>query len=161
MYLFGPRNLKMFTISAFHLSDDSPPAEAKKREMNSVWRGRLAYEIYRAVTRAAAPALYYLVEWRRRRRWWRKQGNTERIPFAAPGVRPPGTPLVWVHAVSLGEALAALPLVRHHYSLSVPTSSFVILMTTTTFSALYAIVLLLFIYFFSSSMSLNSKIEFH
>ncbi|XP_078153390.1 KDO transferase A isoform X1 [Carex rostrata] len=103
--------------------------------MNSVWRGRLAYEIYRAVTRAAAPALYYLVEWRRRRRWWRKQGNAEKVPFAAPGVRPPGTPLVWVHAVSLGEALAALPLVRHHYSLSVPTSSFVILMTTTTFSA--------------------------
>lgn len=112
----------------------SSPADAKKREMKSVWRGRLAYEIYRAVTRAAAPALYCLVEWRRRRRWWRKQGNKERVvPFAAPGARPPGTPLVWIHAVSLGEALAALPLVRHHYS----TSSFVILMTTTTFSALY------------------------
>ncbi|KAJ1689910.1 hypothetical protein LUZ63_014065 [Rhynchospora breviuscula] len=105
--------------------------------MKSVWKGRLVYEIYRAVTRAAGPALYYLVEWRRRRRWWKKQGNTERVPpFAAPGVRPPDTPLVWVHAVSLGEALAALPLVRHHYSASVPTtSSFVILMTTTTFSA--------------------------
>lgn len=136
------------------------PADAKKREMKCVWRGRLAYEIYRAVTRAAAPALYYLVEWRRRRRWWRKQGNTERVPFAAPGVRPPGSPLVWVHAVSLGEALAALPLVRHHYSLSVTTSSSVILMTTTTFSALYAILLFIYIYFFYSSLSSN-RLKFH
>ncbi|GJM92506.1 hypothetical protein PR202_ga08983 [Eleusine coracana subsp. coracana] len=91
--------------------------------------GQVLYELYKAASRAAAPAVLL---WRRSRglehasRWPERLGR----PSAA---RPrPGSPLVWFHAVSLGEGMAALPVVRHcarvHPGLSV-------LLTTTTLSS--------------------------
>ncbi|GJN17111.1 hypothetical protein PR202_gb04153 [Eleusine coracana subsp. coracana] len=91
--------------------------------------GQVLYEAYKAASRAAAPAVLL---WRRLRglehasRWPERLGR----PSAA---RPrPGSPLVWFHAVSLGEGMAALPVVRHcarvHPGLSV-------LLTTTTLSS--------------------------
>ncbi|KAM0886088.1 hypothetical protein ACQ4PT_029917 [Festuca glaucescens] len=96
----------------------------------SAARGGLAlYELYRAASRAAAPAVLL---WRRLRglehpsRWPERLGR----PSAA---RPrPGSPLVWFHAVSLGEGMAALPVVRHCVRLH---PGLPILLTTTTLSA--------------------------
>ncbi|CAM0883641.1 unnamed protein product [Alopecurus aequalis] len=96
----------------------------------SAARGGLAlYEVYRAASRAAAPAVLL---WRRLRglehpsRWPERLGR----PSAA---RPrPGSPLVWFHAVSLGEVMAALPVVRHCARLH---PGLPILLTTTTLSA--------------------------
>ena len=94
-------------------------------------RGGLAlYELYRAASRAAAPAVLL---WRRLQglehptRWPERLGR----PSAA---RPrPGSPLVWFHAVSLGEGMAALPVVRHCARLH---PGLPVLLTTTTLSSL-------------------------
>ena len=90
----------------------------------------MLYELYRAASRAAAPAVLL---WRRLRglehpsRWPERQGR----PSAT---RPrTGSPLVWFHAVSLGEGMAALPVVRHCARLH---PGLPILLTTTTLSAL-------------------------
>ncbi|KAG2602074.1 probable 3-deoxy-D-manno-octulosonic acid transferase, mitochondrial isoform X1 [Panicum virgatum] len=93
-------------------------------------RGGLAlYELYRAASRAAAPAVLL---WRRLQglehptRWPERLGQ----PSAA---RPrPGSPLVWFHAVSLGEGMAALPVVRHCAGLH---PGLPVLLTTTTLSS--------------------------
>ncbi|XP_006645044.3 probable 3-deoxy-D-manno-octulosonic acid transferase, mitochondrial isoform X2 [Oryza brachyantha] len=91
--------------------------------------GRALYELYRTASRAAAPAALL---WRRLRglehpsRWPERLGR----PSAA---RPrPGSPLVWFHAVSLGEGMAALPVVRHCARLH---PGLPILLTTTTLSS--------------------------
>ncbi|KAJ3677021.1 hypothetical protein LUZ60_002745 [Juncus effusus] len=85
----------------------------------------LAYFLYRAATRVATPAAYFLSG--RRKNWKERLG----YPSAS---RPPQTetkPLLWFHAVSLGEAFSALPLI-HHCSES---ESFAVLMTTSTVSS--------------------------
>ncbi|XP_010232574.1 probable 3-deoxy-D-manno-octulosonic acid transferase, mitochondrial isoform X2 [Brachypodium distachyon] len=91
--------------------------------------GRALYELYRAASRVAAPAVLL---WRRLRglehpsRWPERLGQ----PSVA---RPlPGSPLVWFHAVSLGEGMAALPVVRHCARLH---PGLPILLTTTTLSS--------------------------
>ncbi|KAM0929280.1 hypothetical protein ACQ4PT_001719 [Festuca glaucescens] len=96
----------------------------------SAARGGLSlYELYRSASRAAAPAVLLL---RRLRglehpsRWPERLGR----PSAA---RPrPGSPLVWFHAVSLGEGMVALPVARHCVRLH---PGLPILLTTTTLSA--------------------------
>ncbi|XP_072992718.1 probable 3-deoxy-D-manno-octulosonic acid transferase, mitochondrial [Typha latifolia] len=90
----------------------------------------LAYGLYKAASRAVAPALFLLVQWRRLRGFEHRTRWPER--FGRPSSpRPPGT-LLWFHAVSLGEGLAAIPVInhclRHHPDLR-------ILMTTATLSA--------------------------
>ncbi|XP_062207504.1 probable 3-deoxy-D-manno-octulosonic acid transferase, mitochondrial [Phragmites australis] len=91
--------------------------------------GRALYELYRAASRAAAPAVLLF---RRLRglehpsRWPERLGR----PSAA---RPrPGSPLVWFHAVSLGEGMSALPVVRHCARLH---PGLPVLFTTTTLSS--------------------------
>ncbi|KAL5228972.1 hypothetical protein ABZP36_017237 [Zizania latifolia] len=91
--------------------------------------GRGLYELYRAASRAAAPAVLL---WRRVRglehpsRWPERLGRPS-------VVRPrPDSPLVWFHAVSLGEGMAALPVVRHCARLH---PGLPILLTTTTLSS--------------------------
>ncbi|GAV63816.1 Glycos_transf_N domain-containing protein [Cephalotus follicularis] len=96
----------------------------------SARKGILLYKIYRAVTYGVSPLLHLHLHWRRLRglehplRWAERLGRPS-LP------RPPG-PLVWFHAVSLGEGMAAIPLIKHTL-LQRPLLN--ILFTTTTLSA--------------------------
>ncbi|XP_042462981.1 probable 3-deoxy-D-manno-octulosonic acid transferase, mitochondrial isoform X2 [Zingiber officinale] len=93
-------------------------------------RGKLVYGLYRAATRMASPLMYALVQWRRLRglehpsRWPERFGHPS-------SPRPPG-PLLWFHAVSLGEGLMAIPVIKHCVR---QHPDFHVLMTTTTISA--------------------------
>ncbi|RID42947.1 hypothetical protein BRARA_J02799 [Brassica rapa] len=92
--------------------------------------GVLVYRLYRALTYSASPFLHLHMRWRRlrglehSRRWHERFGH----PSA---VRPPGS-LVWFHAVSLGEGMAAIPVIRRCNEMK---PEMTILMTTTTVSA--------------------------
>ncbi|KAL0648799.1 hypothetical protein Bca4012_047090 [Brassica carinata] len=92
--------------------------------------GVLVYRLYRALTYSASPFLHLHTRWRRlrglehSRRWHERFGH----PSA---VRPPGS-LVWFHAVSLGEGMAAIPVIRRCSEMK---PEMTILMTTTTVSA--------------------------
>ncbi|XP_074589301.1 putative 3-deoxy-D-manno-octulosonic acid transferase, mitochondrial isoform X1 [Curcuma longa] len=93
-------------------------------------RGKLVYGLYRAATRMASPLMYALVQWRKLRglehpsRWPERFGHPS-------SPRPPG-PLLWFHAVSLGEGLMAIPVIKHCIR---QHPDFHVLMTTTTISA--------------------------
>jgi 3-deoxy-D-manno-octulosonic-acid transferase len=71
--------------------------------------GGLLLKVYVGLTRLAAPVGRLVLAWRRLSgredpaRWRERLGRSA-------GVRPEG-PLVWVHAVSVGETVAALPLI--------------------------------------------------
>nr|XP_010909885.1 probable 3-deoxy-D-manno-octulosonic acid transferase, mitochondrial isoform X4 [Elaeis guineensis] len=93
-------------------------------------RGKLAYGLYRVATLAGAPLIYLHLHWRRLRGLEHPSRWPER--FGRPSLpRPPG-PLLWFHAVSLGEGLAAIPVIKHCVG---QHPGFVVLMTTTTTSA--------------------------
>ncbi|KAJ6796807.1 putative 3-deoxy-D-manno-octulosonic acid transferase, mitochondrial [Iris pallida] len=95
----------------------------------SEW-GRVAFRLYRAATLLATPAASVFIRWRRFRGLEHRTRWPER--FGRPSSpRPPG-PLLWFHAVSLGEGLAAIPVIKHCI-LQAP--HFSVLMTTTTTSA--------------------------
>lgn len=91
--------------------------------------GRALYELYKAVSRAAAPAV---LMWRRLRGLEHRSRWPERLGRPSVARPRPGSPLVWFHAVSLGEGMAALPVVRHCARLH---PGLPILLTTTTLSA--------------------------
>jgi 3-deoxy-D-manno-octulosonic-acid transferase len=82
--------------------------------------------LYSLLLYLTLPLALLLVLWRglRERGWWR--GLRERFGFAP---RAAGGVDVWVHAVSVGEAAAALPLVRRLLEGAPPRS---VLVTTTT-----------------------------
>ncbi|ESQ40287.1 hypothetical protein EUTSA_v10013569mg [Eutrema salsugineum] len=92
--------------------------------------GVIVYRLYRALTYSVSPLLHLHMRWRRLRglehisRWPERFG----CPSA---VRPPGS-LVWFHAVSLGEGMAAIPVIRRCNDMK---PDLTILMTTTTVSA--------------------------
>ncbi|KAF2537907.1 hypothetical protein F2Q70_00006770 [Brassica cretica] len=92
--------------------------------------GVLVYRLYRALTYSASPFLHLHTRWRRlrglehSRRWHERFGHPSAI-------RPPGS-LVWFHAVSLGEGMAAIPVIRRCSEMK---PEMTILMTTTTVSA--------------------------
>jgi 3-deoxy-D-manno-octulosonic-acid transferase len=60
-----------------------------------------------------------------------RRGLPQRFGFTAPGIRPDHRPLIWVHAVSLGEVVAVTPLVRelhrrhpdHRFAVSTATET--------------------------------------
>ena len=60
-----------------------------------------------------------------------RRGLPQRFGFTAPGIRPDRRPLIWVHAVSLGEVVAITPLVRelhrrhpdHRFAVSTATET--------------------------------------
>jgi 3-deoxy-D-manno-octulosonic-acid transferase len=60
-----------------------------------------------------------------------RRGLPERFGFKVPGIRPDHRPLIWVHAVSLGEVVAITPLVRelhrrhpdHRFAVSTATET--------------------------------------
>ncbi|KAH9674871.1 putative 3-deoxy-D-manno-octulosonic acid transferase [Citrus sinensis] len=90
----------------------------------------IVYKLYRALTYGVSPLVYLHLRWRKIRgrehplRWPERLGR--------PSVsRPPG-PLIWFHAVSLGEGMAAIPVIKHCRRLRPDLH---ILMTTTTYSA--------------------------
>ncbi|KFK24841.1 hypothetical protein AALP_AA8G031600 [Arabis alpina] len=92
--------------------------------------GLLVYKLYRALTYSFSPLFHLHIQWRRLRglehfqRWPERFGRTS-------AVRPPGS-LVWFHAVSLGEGMAAIPVIRHCNEMKLNVT---ILMTTSTVSA--------------------------
>ncbi|XP_031500334.1 probable 3-deoxy-D-manno-octulosonic acid transferase, mitochondrial isoform X2 [Nymphaea colorata] len=93
-------------------------------------KGRVISVVYRAVTYALTPLIFLHVSVRRLRGVEHPTRWTERFGYPS-SLRPDG-PLLWFHAVSLGEGMAVLPVIRHcvhhHPHLNV-------LMTTTTTSA--------------------------
>ncbi|CAN8297911.1 unnamed protein product [Cochlearia groenlandica] len=96
--------------------------------------GVFVYRLYRSLTSGFSPLLHLHIRWRSLRglehplRWPERLG----LPSA---VRPPGS-LVWFHAVSLGEGMAAIPLIRR---CNEAKPYMTILMTTTTVSAFQVI----------------------
>ncbi|XP_010452273.1 PREDICTED: probable 3-deoxy-D-manno-octulosonic acid transferase, mitochondrial [Camelina sativa] len=92
--------------------------------------GVFVYRLYRALTYGISPLVHLHIRWRglrgleHCRRWPERLGH----PSA---VRSPGS-LIWFHAVSLGEGMAAIPVIRRCNELK---PDLTILMTTTTVSA--------------------------
>ncbi|XP_059428139.1 probable 3-deoxy-D-manno-octulosonic acid transferase, mitochondrial isoform X1 [Corylus avellana] len=92
--------------------------------------GRLMYKIYRALSYGVSPALNLHLRYRRLRGHEHPHRWTERLGRASLP-RPPG-PLLWFHAVSLGEGMSAIPIIKQCIKQSPDLN---ILMTTTTVSA--------------------------
>ncbi|XP_068661813.1 probable 3-deoxy-D-manno-octulosonic acid transferase, mitochondrial [Aristolochia californica] len=93
-------------------------------------KGQVVFAIYSALTSGLSPFLFLHLQWRRFRGLehpvrWRERFGHPSCP------RPPG-PLVWFHAVSLGEGMAAIPIIKHCVQ---KQPNVTILMTTTTVSA--------------------------
>ncbi|KAK6140100.1 hypothetical protein DH2020_026098 [Rehmannia glutinosa] len=92
--------------------------------------GEIVYKIYRALTYGISPLIRLHLRWRRFRgrehplRWRERLGRP-----SAP--RPTGR-LIWFHAVSLGEGLAAIPVIKCCLERRPDVT---VLMTTTTTSA--------------------------
>ncbi|XVF55622.1 hypothetical protein PTKIN_Ptkin06aG0051100 [Pterospermum kingtungense] len=104
-------------------------AEAKATTM-AVSKGELVYKIYRALTYGLSPLLLLHLHWRRLRRMEHPLRWPERL--GRPSLPRPSGQLLWFHAVSLGEGMAAIPVIKY-CSRRRPDVN--ILMTTTTFSA--------------------------
>ncbi|KAL2481265.1 putative 3-deoxy-D-manno-octulosonic acid transferase [Abeliophyllum distichum] len=92
--------------------------------------GELVYKIYRALTHGLTPLIHLHLRWRKLRgrehplRWRERLGR--------PSLRRPPGPLIWFHAVSLGEGMAAIPVIKCCVE---RRSDVAVLMTTTTTSA--------------------------
>src|SRR5690606_12605527 len=71
--------------------------------------GETALAVYRAAGFLGEPAARGILAWRRRSGKEAADRRGERLGRAS-RERPPG-PLVWVHAASVGETVAALPLI--------------------------------------------------
>ncbi|KAK9058826.1 hypothetical protein SSX86_023669 [Deinandra increscens subsp. villosa] len=92
--------------------------------------GETVYMIYRAVTYGLSPLINLHLRWRKFRRLehplrWPERLGRPSLP------RPPGS-LIWFHAVSLGEGMCVIPLIKRCVE---QRSDVTVLMTTTTASA--------------------------
>ncbi|XP_022143949.1 probable 3-deoxy-D-manno-octulosonic acid transferase, mitochondrial isoform X2 [Momordica charantia] len=102
----------------------------KRRMAATATKGKLLYKVYRAFSYGLSPLLYLHLRWRVLRglehplRWPERLGSPSHP-------RPPG-PLLWFHAVSLGEGLATVPIIKQCIQ---RRPDLIILMTTTTYSA--------------------------
>ncbi|KAG9160465.1 hypothetical protein Leryth_008864 [Lithospermum erythrorhizon] len=97
-------------------------------------RGEMLYKIYKAVTYSITPLVWVHLRWRKFRRLEHPLRWPERLGRPSQQ-RPPG-PLFWFHAVSLGEGLAALPVIECCVDRRPDVT---VLMTTTTLSAFQVI----------------------
>lgn len=93
-------------------------------------RGKLVYQVYRALSYGLSPLLYLHL-------WWRKLRGVEhslrwRERLGRPSLPRPSGPLLWFHAVSLGEGMAAIPVIKQCVQ---RRPDITVLMTTTTVSA--------------------------
>ncbi|KAI3738191.1 hypothetical protein L2E82_28212 [Cichorium intybus] len=92
--------------------------------------GEMVYMIYRAVTYGLSPLINLHIRWRKLRglehplRWPERLGRPSLT-------RPPGS-LIWFHAVSLGEGMSVVPVIKRCIERRPDVT---ILMTTTTTSA--------------------------
>ncbi|XP_022746888.1 probable 3-deoxy-D-manno-octulosonic acid transferase, mitochondrial [Durio zibethinus] len=93
-------------------------------------KGELVYKIYRALTYGLSPLLHLHLQWRKLRGLEHPLRWRERLGL--PSLPRPSGPLLWFHAVSLGEGMAAIPVIKY---CSQRRPDVNILMTTTTFSA--------------------------
>ncbi|CAN6718855.1 unnamed protein product [Malus baccata var. baccata] len=93
-------------------------------------KSKAVYNVYRALTHGLSPLLYLHLHWRKLRglehplRWPERLGR--------PSLPRPEGPLIWFHAVSLGEGMAAIPVIKQCIQ---RRPDLTILMTTTTSSA--------------------------
>ncbi|KAK4776108.1 hypothetical protein SAY87_024069 [Trapa incisa] len=92
--------------------------------------GIIVYKLYRALSYGLSPLLHLHLRWRKLRGLEHQLRWPERLGRASLS-RPPG-PLLWFHAVSLGEGMAAIPVINGCMQ---KRPDFNILMTTTTLSA--------------------------
>ncbi|KAF3960077.1 hypothetical protein CMV_015177 [Castanea mollissima] len=92
--------------------------------------GKLAYRIYRAVSYGAEAAVNLHLRWRRLRGREHSLRWTERLGL--PSLSRPTGPLLWFHAVSLGEGMTAIPIIKECIKQRPDVN---VLMTTTTVSA--------------------------
>ncbi|KAE9590050.1 hypothetical protein Lal_00037777 [Lupinus albus] len=94
-------------------------------------KGLVLYKIYRALSYGLSPLIHLHLRWRRfrrlehPRRWPERLGHPSKSRF-------PG-PLIWFHAVSLGEGMIAIPVIKQCIQ-NMPNLN--VLVTTTTMSAL-------------------------
>lgn len=93
--------------------------------------GLAAYKVYRALSYGVSPLIRLHLRWRRFRGLEHPQRWPERLGHPSHPRRP--GPLVWFHAVSLGEGMIAIPVIKHCIQ-RMPHLN--VLMTTTTLSAL-------------------------
>lgn len=93
-------------------------------------RGKLVYKIYRALTYGLSPLIHLHLRWRKFRGLEHPLRWRERLGFPS-FPRPPG-PLLWFHAVSLGEGMCAIPVIKCCVERRPDVT---VLMTTTTTSA--------------------------
>ncbi|XP_039068331.1 probable 3-deoxy-D-manno-octulosonic acid transferase, mitochondrial isoform X1 [Hibiscus syriacus] len=99
--------------------------------MAVVPKGEMLYKIYRTLSYGLSPLIHLHLHWRRLRGLehpirWRERLGQPSLP------RPSAGPLLWFHAVSLGEGMAAIPVIKFCTQRSPGIN---ILMTTTTVSA--------------------------
>lgn len=98
-------------------------------------KGMLVYKIYRALSYVVSPLLQLHLRWRKIRGLEHPTRLPERL--GRPSLtRPPG-PLLWFHAVSLGEGMAAIPVIKECVKWRPDLN---ILLTTTTMSAFEVII---------------------
>lgn len=97
-------------------------------------RGSRAVALYQALTSAASPLLLLHLFWRRHRGLEHSLHWPERLGRASLP-RPPG-PLLWFHAVSVGEAMAAIPVIKHCILMR---PSLNILLTTSTVTSYFVL----------------------
>ncbi|KAK7267878.1 hypothetical protein RIF29_20558 [Crotalaria pallida] len=93
-------------------------------------KGLVLYKLYRAVSYGLSPLIRLHLRWRRFRGLEHPHRWPERLGHPSLS-RPPG-PLIWFHAVSLGEGMIALPVIKHCIQ---RMPHFNVLFTTTTMSA--------------------------
>lgn len=95
-------------------------------------KGEVVYKFYRALTYALSPVVSLYVRWRKCRGLEHPRRWQER--FGRPSLPRPAGPLVWFHAVSLGEGLSALPVIKCCASRRPDVT---VLVTSTTISAFF------------------------
>eukprot|EP00250_Pteridium_aquilinum_P012229 c20585_g1_i1 orf=22-1365(-) len=96
--------------------------------------GSGAVALYRALTAAASPFLLLHLVWRRRAGLEHALHFPQRLGRASL-TRPPGH-LLWFHAVSVGEAMAAIPVIKHCMLMR---PSLNILLTTSTVTSYFVL----------------------
>ncbi|XP_047169903.1 probable 3-deoxy-D-manno-octulosonic acid transferase, mitochondrial isoform X2 [Vigna umbellata] len=105
-------------------------AEGGEEENRTMKKGLVVYKLYRALSYGVSPLIHLHLRWRRflglehPLRWPERLGHPSRP-------RRPG-PLLWFHAVSLGEGMIAIPVIKHCIR-RMPHLH--VLMTITTMSA--------------------------